>query len=112
MLVLPIALASLWLGWRRIENVTTPRDAPLDIASVILSVFAFGGIVYGMSLLGVPPVARHIRRPWVPLAVGGVAMIVFVRRQLVLQRTNSALLDLRVFRSRNFTRLAAACSRC
>ena len=101
-LVLPIALASLWLGWRRIENVTTPRDAPLDILSVVLSVLAFGGAVYGLSLLGVP---RQPGTPpaWIPLVVGGVAMAVFVRRQLELQRTNSALLDLRTFRSRNFT---------
>jgi DHA2 family lincomycin resistance protein-like MFS transporter len=40
---------------------------------------------------------------WIPLVVGGVAVAVFVRRQLELQRTNSALLDLRTFRSRNFT---------
>src|SRR5512134_1458136 len=45
-LVLPIALFALWLGWRRIENITTPREARLDIASVILSALAFGGIVY------------------------------------------------------------------
>jgi DHA2 family lincomycin resistance protein-like MFS transporter len=101
-LVLPFALGSLWLGWRRIENVTTPRDAPLDVASVILSVFAFGGSVYGLSLLGVPPVPGQ-PPAWAPLVVGGLAMIVFVRRQLTLQRTSSALLDLRVFSSRNFT---------
>jgi len=40
---------------------------------------------------------------WMPLVVGGVAMVLFVSRQLVLQRTNTALLDLRTFRSRNFT---------
>ena len=34
-LVLPFALGSLWLGWQRIENVTTPRKAPLDVASVV-----------------------------------------------------------------------------
>ena len=101
-LMLPIALGSLWLGWRRIENVTTPRDAPLDIASVVLSVFAFGGSVYGLSLLGVPPVPGQ-PPAWAPLAIGAVAMIVFGRRQLTLQRTNAALLDLRVFASRNFT---------
>jgi DHA2 family lincomycin resistance protein-like MFS transporter len=101
-LVLPIALGSLWLGWRRIENVTTPREAPLDIASVLLSVAAFGGCVYGLSLLGVPPVPGQ-PPAWASLAVGGIAMIVFVRRQLKLQATNSALLDLRVFASRNFT---------
>jgi DHA2 family lincomycin resistance protein-like MFS transporter len=100
-IVLPIALGSLWLGWRRIENVTTPRDAPLDIASVVISVLAFGGSVYGLSLLGVPPVPGQ-PPAWAALVVGGIAMIVFVRRQLKLQRTDSALLDLRVFASRNF----------
>jgi MFS transporter, DHA2 family, lincomycin resistance protein len=101
-LVLPIALVSLWLGWRRIENVTTPREAPLDLASVVLSVFAFGGCVYGLSLLGVPP-APGQPPVWAPLGIGILAMIVFVHRQLKLQRTNTALLDLRVFNSRNFT---------
>jgi MFS transporter, DHA2 family, lincomycin resistance protein len=101
-LVLPIALFSLWLGWRRIENVTTPREAPLDILSVVLSALAFGGIVYGLSVLGVP------RQPgsapsWMPLALGGVALVIFVFRQVALQRTNFALLDLRTFRSRMFT---------
>jgi DHA2 family lincomycin resistance protein-like MFS transporter len=100
-LVLPISLFSLWLGWRRIENVTTPRKAPLDIASVILSAFAFGGIVYGISSFGVPPAARAMA-PWVPFVVGGIAMAAFVWRQRGLQRSDSALLDLRVFRSPTF----------
>jgi DHA2 family lincomycin resistance protein-like MFS transporter len=102
LLVLPIALGALWLGWRRIENVTTPREAPLDLVSVALSVVAFGGVVYGLSLLGVP---RMPGQPsaWAPLAVGAVTMAVFVARQRALERTNSALLDLRVFGSRNFT---------
>jgi DHA2 family lincomycin resistance protein-like MFS transporter len=101
-LVLPIALGSLWLGVRRIENVTTPRAAPLDILSVIISVFAFGGTVYGLSQLGVPRDPGALPA-WVPLVVGGVAMVAFVLRQRKLQRTNSALLDLRTFSSRNFT---------
>jgi len=100
-LVLPIALASLWLGWRRIENVTTPRKAPLDVASVVISILAFGGSVYGLSVLGVPP-APGQPPAWAPLLIGGIAMIVFVQRQLKLQRSDSALLDLRVFASRNF----------
>jgi MFS transporter, DHA2 family, lincomycin resistance protein len=101
-LVLPIALVALWLGLRRIENVTTPRDAPLDLPSVVLSLFGFGGAVYGLSLVGVPPVPGN-PPAWIPLVVAGIAMTVFVRRQLALQRTDSALLDLRTFSSRNFT---------
>jgi DHA2 family lincomycin resistance protein-like MFS transporter len=101
-LVLPIALASLWLGARRIENVTTPRAAPLDVPSVILSAFAFGGSVWGLSLLGVPR-QPGVPPAWIPLVVGALAMVVFVHRQLALQRTSSALLDLRTFGSRDFT---------
>jgi DHA2 family lincomycin resistance protein-like MFS transporter len=100
-IVLPIALGSLWLGWRRIENVTTPRAAPLDLLSVVLSILGFGGSVYGVSLLGRPPVPGQAPA-WAALVVGGIALIVFVLRQLRLQRTDSALLDLRVFASRNF----------
>jgi DHA2 family lincomycin resistance protein-like MFS transporter len=99
-LVLPIALGGLWIGWRRIENVTTPRAAPLDFASVVLSVFAFGGGVYGVSLLGVPTPGAP--PPWIPLTVGAVTMAVFIHRQLKLQRRDAALLDLRTFGSRNF----------
>lgn len=99
--VLPISLGALALGWRMMVNVTTPRPAPLDIFSVIISALAFGGIVYGLSNLGhegaggVPA--------WIPLVVGAVAMVVFVWRQLGLQKDDKALLDLRTLKSRNFT---------
>jgi DHA2 family lincomycin resistance protein-like MFS transporter len=100
--VLPIAVAALALGARRIENVTTPRYAPLDVISVVLSALAFGGLVYGISSLGI--VAGPGTLPaWAPIAVGAVAMVAFVLRQLALQKVNGALLDLRTFASRNFT---------
>lgn len=101
-LVLPIALGALALGARQIENVTTPRYAPLDLLSVILSGLAFGGLVYGISTLGevAGPGALPI---WIPLVVGAISMIVFIFRQLSLQKLDGALLDLRTFRSRNFT---------
>jgi DHA2 family lincomycin resistance protein-like MFS transporter len=101
LLVLPIALGALWLGYRRIENVTTPRAAPLDFASIVLAALGFGGSVYGLSLFGNPEAAAG--SAWTPLAVGGVALAVFVHRQIVLQRRDASLLDLRTFRSRNFT---------
>jgi DHA2 family lincomycin resistance protein-like MFS transporter len=87
-LVLPIALFALWLGWRRIENVTTPREARLDIASVILSALAFGGIVYGISSFGVPPEARNTPL-WMPFVIGGIAMVC-VWRQFTTQRLRAA----------------------
>ncbi|MBK8084390.1 MAG: multidrug efflux MFS transporter [Devosia sp.] len=104
-LVLPIALGALALGWARIQNVSTPRFAPLDVFSVIVSALAFGGIVYGLSSLGEGAVQAEaaLIPSWVPLVVGVVAMAVFVWRQLVLQQQDRALLDLRTFGSRNYT---------
>jgi DHA2 family lincomycin resistance protein-like MFS transporter len=99
LLVLPIALAALALGARRMVNVSTPKEAPLDILSVVLSAFAFGGLVYGLSNLGLPdaPVPG-----WIPLVVGLVLMVVFVLRQIALQKRDAPLLDMRTFGSRNF----------
>ena len=102
-LVLPIALIALALGYRRMVNVTTPRYAPLDVVSVILSAFAFGGLVYGLSGFASPEGAADTFSIWVPLVVGVLAMIVFIWRQLGLQKHDRALLDLRTFASYNFT---------
>ena len=101
-LVLPIALGALALGARLMQNVTTPRFAPLDIISVIISALAFGGIVYGLSSLGETSDAP-LFPTWLPLAVGVVAMVIFVLRQLSLQKADKALLDLRTFKSANYT---------
>ncbi|HVW91674.1 MAG TPA: MDR family MFS transporter [Devosia sp.] len=99
LLVLPIALVALALGARRMVNVTAPKEAPLDIFSVVLSAFAFGGLVYGLSNLGLPdaPVPG-----WIPLVFGLALMVVFVLRQVALQRRDAPLLDMRTFSSRNF----------
>lgn len=102
-LVLPIALIALALGARRMVNVTTTRYAPLDVVSVILSAFAFGGIVYGLSGFASPDGAADATGVWVPLGVGIVAMAIFIWRQIGLQKSNAPLLDLRVFASYNFT---------
>jgi len=102
-IVLPIALLALTLGARRMLNVTTTRYAPLDVFSVIISAFAFGGLVYGLSGFASPEGAGDALAVWVPLIVGVVAMVVFIWRQLMLQKTNAPLLDLRTFKSYNFT---------
>ena len=51
-IVLPIALAMLLIGIRRVENVSEPEKVPIDVLSVILSAFGFGGLVYGLTLIG------------------------------------------------------------
>ncbi len=102
-LVLPIALGALALGLARIPNVTTPKPTHFDVFSVIVSAFGFGGLVYGLSNLGAAASGGNPLLGWIPLGVGIVALAIFVLRQLFLQRRNDALLDLRTFRSRQFT---------
>ena len=101
-LVLPIALGALALGARRIQNVTTPHRAAIDAISVVLSGVAFGGLVYGLSNIGVPA-APGTLPAGIWSAVGAVFLAAFIFRQLSLQRKGYPLLDLRTFESRNFT---------
>ncbi len=114
-IVLPIALLALAAGARWMQNVGETRPAPIDIPSVILSAFGFGGIVFGLSQIGgaaghggegAEAAAAAAGATWtltVSFAVGVVALVVFVFRQVRLQRVDDALLDLRVFRSANFS---------
>ena len=103
-LVLPIALVALVLGLRRIFDIGERSRTPIDVPSVVLSALGFGGLVYGLSThrrIG----GRHVSGPvWVSFAVGVVGLALFVARQIVLQRTDRALLDLRTFRSRDVHR--------
>ena len=101
-LVLPIALGGLFLGAARIQNVTVPSKAPLDVVSVVLSAFGFGGLVYGLSNLG-EHATGSAAAGLVPLGIGLVAIALFIWRQVSLQRSDRALLDLRTFTSRTFT---------
>nr|WP_233275920.1 MDR family MFS transporter [Isoptericola variabilis] len=100
--VLPIALAALTVGAVLVRDVADRSRQRLDLLSLLLATVAFGGLVYGLSALGES--ARHAMpvSPAVPLGVGTAVLALFVWRQLVLQRTDAALLDLRVFRAKGF----------
>lgn len=101
--VLPIAITMLIVGVKRMHNVGKTSHAPIDIPSVILSAFGFGGIVFGLSSIGEASGDGGAAMFITPLVVGALALVIFVWRQLILQRTNSALLDLNTFRIPTFT---------
>ena len=115
--ILPIAVLALIVGARWITNIGETSPAPIDVLSVILSAFGFGGLVYGLTQIGasshggdaVTDAAAAAADATTRLAlivsfvVGGLALALFVWRQLVLQRGRTPLLDLRVFRSGNFS---------
>jgi DHA2 family lincomycin resistance protein-like MFS transporter len=110
--VLPIAVAALIYGSRRLVNVGGQAQQRLDLISVILSVPAFGGVVYGLSQLGGPATGSAV--PVAALAIGAVCLLTFGWRQLRLARSGgtaprrsldadpsrgrSPLLDLSAFR--------------
>lgn len=102
LIVLPIALAALFIGARLLPNDAQQSTARISVLSLLLSVPAFGGLVYGLSSIGSPDAAARTIA-LVSLGVSLVAMLGFVLLQLRLQRTNTALLDLRPFTYRNFT---------
>lgn len=103
--VLPVALAALAIGAKYLTNVGETEKTRLDFLSVLLTVPAFGGLVYGLSQIGgghggqSGPGAAAIAA----LAIGVASLAVFVLRQLRLQKAEAPLLDLRAFNFRMFT---------
>ena len=103
--VLPVALAALAIGAKYLTNVGEAERTKLDFLSVLLTVPAFGGLVYGLSQIGgghggqAGPGAGAITA----LVIGVASLAVFVLRQLRLQKAEAPLLDLRAFNFRMCT---------
>ncbi|MET3164503.1 UNVERIFIED_ORG: DHA2 family lincomycin resistance protein-like MFS transporter [Arthrobacter sp. UYEF10] len=103
--VLPVALAALAIGAKYLTNVGGTEKTKLDFPSVLLTVPAFGGLVYGLSQIGgghggqSGPGTMAIAA----LVIGVASLTVFVLRQLRLQKSEAPLLDLRAFNFRMFT---------
>lgn len=102
LLVLPIAAFMTALGAVKMVNVSVVRRLRLDVASVVVAVLGFGGLVYALNQIGGDPAGGSA-----VLIVSSVAcafgLTTFVWRQLRLQRNDNALLDLRVFKHTNFS---------
>lgn len=101
--VAPIALVALLVGARFVVNVAERSTARVDVLSVPLSALGFGGLVYGLVGIGEHASGESSMSPAIPFVVGALALGGFIGRQLWLQRSDRALLDLRVFSSTQFT---------
>src|SRR5690606_2852061 len=98
-MILPLAVISLVLAIWKSENVMeSNKNATMDYWSVVLSTIGFGGLLYGVSMAGglgwTSPLVL------IPLLAGGIAVILFIIRQLNLQLP---VLDLRTFHYPMFT---------
>jgi DHA2 family lincomycin resistance protein-like MFS transporter len=102
-IVLPIAIIALAMGAKWMTNLGETTDAPIDVISIVLSALGFGGVVYGLSQFGGEGASGGTSIGVISLVVGAIGLALFVWRQIVLQRVDDALLDLRVFRSANYT---------
>jgi DHA2 family lincomycin resistance protein-like MFS transporter len=109
--VLPVAVAGLVIGLRLIKNLGEPRHVPIDWLSIPLSAIGFGGLVYGLNEVGVGASSKTGIDPVavaVPVLIGALSLLAFLFRQRALQKTDNALLDLRVFQSRVFSASVAS----
>lgn len=105
-IVLPIAVLSLVLGATWMTNLGTTTRTRIDVLSIILSALGFGNVVFALSQFGAEQTDTGAPAPTLAitmLSVGLVTLGLFVWRQIALQRRGTPLLDLRVFRTSNFT---------
>ena len=74
----------------------TNKDVTLDVPSVVLSSFGFGGLLYGLSTIG----SYGLRADAIAgTLVGVVALVFFFRRQLKMEHP---MLQVRVLQNRKF----------
>lgn len=100
--VLPIAVIALILGSRLLPTTSERAASRLHIPSLLISIPAFGGLVYGLSGIGSVDAPTQ-QLAIVALVVSLISLLSFVLLQLRLQRNDGALLDMRPFVYRQFT---------
>ena len=93
-----IMLIALVFALLTFDNVLDNIKKKFDILSFVISAFAFGGITLGIGNLGSYPFVSV--QVLLVLAVGAVATVIFVYRQLHL---TEPFLELRVLGSREFS---------
>ncbi|MGW5385786.1 DHA2 family efflux MFS transporter permease subunit [Nocardia sp. NPDC003963] len=102
LLTLPFAALSLAIGAALIRDLGETRRVRVDFASLILSAIAFGGLVFGLTSPGEAAEGTAPVPVALPIGAGLTSLILFVARQLQLQKTSNALMDLRPFGVRPF----------
>lgn len=98
LIILPIAIIVILLAAKVMKNVTELTNPKMDMLSIILSSFGFGGLLYGFTSVG--------NNGWdsiitiATLLVGAVSLLSFIIRQL---RIETPMLEFRVFKNPIFT---------
>lgn len=74
------------------------KPSKLEVISLILSSLGFGGLLIGVTNIGTYTIASPLT--YIPILIGLISLVLFVIRQF---KVEDPLLDLRVFKVRNFT---------
>lgn len=98
-LIIPFLVFALLFGIAFLPNLSTTSKQNIDVLSIILSTFGFGGIVFGFSYAGG---SEGWSSPVVlaSFAIGLTAMAVYVFRQLTIREP---VLNLEVFKQPMFS---------
>lgn len=97
-IVLPLAIFSMLLGMKTMQNVGKLTSPRLDKPGVILSTLGFGGLLYGFSDAGTD--GWGSMTVVLCLILGVVSLALFVWRELT---TDKPLLEFRIFRYNMFS---------
>ena len=95
--ILPFAVIALLLAIFKFDNIMETRHVTIDILSVILSTIGFGGLLYGFSTAS--SAGWDAFKVWGTIAIGAIGLIVFVVRQIKLEKP---LLSLETYKSPMF----------
>lgn len=91
--VLPIAITALIFAFYVVQNVTRVTKPKIDIISIILSSFGFGGLLFGFSSAGENGWGSSI--VLISIIAGAIIIALFVWRQLKMK---TPMLEFRVFK--------------
>lgn len=98
MIMLPIAIIDMIIAYFILDNVTERTNPKLDSLSIVLSTFAFGGLLFGFGSAGNTGWLSY--EVLVPLIVGIISLGLFIWRQLTLEEP---MLELRILKNSMFT---------
>lgn len=98
LVILPIALIDLILASIYMKNVIERTFPKVDYPSIVLSIFGFGGLLFGFSSVG--NVGWSSPSVIVSIIIGALTLTLFIRRQLKLEQP---ILEFRVFKNKVFT---------
>lgn len=97
-IILPIVIIDIIFAYFLLKNVTKQTFPKVDVLSIILSTFGFGGLLYGFSSAGASGWGSY--PVIISMVVGAVTVTSFILRQLKLEQP---ILEFRVFKYSIFT---------